>query len=80
VQLTPGMVVRAKIRTAPARPVGTWTSWAVALPGADWEEHHEQAVWKEIDDCIPGTLAGHRQEPEPNQRPAPAAMRHLGNW
>jgi protein-L-isoaspartate O-methyltransferase len=50
VDLTPGMVVRAKVRTAPARPIGTWTSWAVALPGADWEEHDEQAVWEEIDD------------------------------
>ena len=34
----------------PARPAGTWTSWAIALPGADWEEHDEQAVWEEIDD------------------------------
>jgi hypothetical protein len=50
VQLTPGMVVRAKVRTAPARPAGTRTSWAVALPGAGWEEHDEQAVWQEIDD------------------------------
>ena len=50
VQLTPGMVVRAKVRTAPAQPIGTWTSWAVALPGAGWEEHDEQAVWQEIDD------------------------------
>jgi hypothetical protein len=50
VQLTPGMVVRAKVRTAPARPAGTWTSWAVALPGAGWEEHDEQAIWQEIDD------------------------------
>ena len=50
VELTPGMVVRAKVRTAPARPAGTWTSWAVALPGAGWEEHDEQAVWQEIDD------------------------------
>jgi len=50
VQLTPGMVVRARVRTAPARPMGTWTSWAVALPGADWEQHDEQAVWEEIDD------------------------------
>jgi hypothetical protein len=48
VQLTPGMVVRAKVRTAPARPAGT--SWAVALPGAGWEEHDEQAIWQEIDD------------------------------
>ena len=50
VELTPGMVVRARVRTAPARPIGTWTSWAIALPGADWEEHDEQAVWEEIDD------------------------------
>jgi hypothetical protein len=50
VELTPGMVVRARVRTAPARPVGTWTSWAIAMPGADWEEHDEQAVWEEIDD------------------------------
>jgi len=50
VELTPGMVVRARVRTTPARPVGTWTSWAIALPGADWEEHDEQAVWQEIDD------------------------------
>ena len=50
VQLTPGMAVRAKIRTAPAQPIGTWTSWAIALPGARWEEHDEQAVWQEIDD------------------------------
>ena len=50
VELTPDMVVRARVRTAPARPVGTWTRWAVALPGADWEEHDEQAVWEEIDD------------------------------
>jgi SAM-dependent methyltransferase len=50
IELTPGMMVRARVRTAPARPVGTWTSWAIALPGADWEEHDEQAVWEEIDD------------------------------
>jgi SAM-dependent methyltransferase len=49
-ELTAGMVVRARVRTAPARPAGTWTSWAIALPGADWEEHDEQAVWEEIDD------------------------------
>ena len=48
--LTPGMAVRARVRTAPARPAGTWTSWAIALPGADWEEHDKQAVWEEIDD------------------------------
>jgi protein arginine N-methyltransferase 1 len=50
VELTPGMVVRARVRTAPARPMGTWTSWAIALPGAEWEEHDEQSVWEEIDD------------------------------
>jgi SAM-dependent methyltransferase len=50
VELAPGMSVRARVRTAPARPAGTWTSWAIALPGADWEEHDEQAVWQEIDD------------------------------
>jgi SAM-dependent methyltransferase len=50
VALMPGMVVRARVRTAPARPVGTWTSWAIAMPGADWEEHDEQAIWEEIDD------------------------------
>ena len=50
VELTPGMSVRARVRTAPARPAGTWTSWAIALPGAGWEEHDEQAVWEEIDD------------------------------
>jgi predicted RNA methylase len=50
VELTPGMVVRARVRTAPARPIGTWTSWAIALPGAAWEEHDEQAVWDEIGD------------------------------
>ena len=50
VQLTPGMVVRARVRTAPARPMGTWTSWAIAMPGADWEEHDEQSVWEEVDD------------------------------
>jgi hypothetical protein len=50
VKLTPGMAVRARVRTTLARPIGTWTSWAIALPGADWEEHDEQAVWEEIDD------------------------------
>ena len=49
IELTPGIGVRTKVRTAPARPVGTWTSWAIALPGADWEEHDEQSVWVELD-------------------------------
>lgn len=50
VALTQSMVVRARVRNAPARPAGTWTSWAIALPGADWERHDEQAVWQEIDE------------------------------
>ena len=50
VELTPGMAVRARVRIAPARPIGTWTSWAIAMPGDDWEEHDEQSVWEEIDD------------------------------
>ena len=50
VALTPGMLVHARVRTTPARPNGTWTSWAVSLAGAGWEEHDEQAVWEEIDD------------------------------
>jgi predicted RNA methylase len=50
VELRPGMVVRARVRTTPAQPVGTWTNWAIALPDTDWEEHDEQAVWQEIDD------------------------------
>ena len=50
VELTPDMVVRARVRTALARPAGTWTSWAIAMPGAGWEEHDEQSVWEEIDD------------------------------
>ncbi len=37
-------------RTALARPIGTWTIWAIAMAGADWEEHDEQSIWREIDD------------------------------
>ena len=33
VELAPGMIVRARVRTAPARPVGTWTRWSIAMPG-----------------------------------------------
>ena len=47
--LTPGDDVRARVRTAPARPTGTWTSWAVAKPGGDWEEHDEQSIWEEVE-------------------------------
>jgi protein arginine N-methyltransferase 1 len=50
VELVPGTVVRARIRNAPARPEGTWTRWAIAMPGGDWEEHDEQSMWEEIDD------------------------------
>ena len=50
IELTPGLSVRARVRTAPAQPVGTWTSWAIALPGGEWEEHDEQSVWEEIGD------------------------------
>ena len=50
VELTPGMDVRARVRTAPARPEGTWTRWAIAMPGGDWEEHDERSIWEEIDD------------------------------
>jgi hypothetical protein len=33
------------------RPQGSGgEGWAIALPGADWEEHDEQAVWEAIDD------------------------------
>ena len=49
VELTPATAIRARVRTILARPVGTWTSWAIALPGSEWEEHDEQAVWEEID-------------------------------
>jgi SAM-dependent methyltransferase len=50
VELAPGMIVRARVRTAPARPAGTWTRWAIEVPGADWEQHDEQSIWTEIDD------------------------------
>ena len=50
VELAPGMTVNARVRTAQANPVGTWTSWAIALPGSHWEEHDEQAIWVEITD------------------------------
>jgi hypothetical protein len=50
VELTPDLDVRARVRTAPAQSFGTWTSWGIALPGGDWEEHDEQSVWEEIGD------------------------------
>jgi SAM-dependent methyltransferase len=50
VKLTPDTVVRARVRTASAQPFGTWTRWAIAMPGADWEEHDEQSVWEEINE------------------------------
>ena len=50
VELTPGLAIGARVRTAPARPVGTWTSWAVAMPDGDCEQHDEQSIWHELDD------------------------------
>jgi protein arginine N-methyltransferase 1 len=50
VNLTPGMVVSARVRTTLAQPFGTWTSWGIAMPDADWEEHDEQSVWEEINE------------------------------
>jgi SAM-dependent methyltransferase len=50
VKLTPGTAVRTRVRNTPAQPAGTWTSWAIALPGAEWEEHDEQTIWIEIDE------------------------------
>ena len=50
VELTPGTFIHAKVRTTLARSAGTWTSWAVALPGTGWEEHDEQAIWEEHDE------------------------------
>ena len=50
VELTSGTTVRARVRTAPAQPFGTWTRWATAMPGADWEHHDEQSVWAELED------------------------------
>jgi type I protein arginine methyltransferase len=49
-ELTPGTGVRFKVRNAPANPVGTWTRWAIAMPGEGWEEHDEQSIWEEIAD------------------------------
>ena len=49
VEVGPGTPVRARVRTAPARPMGTWTSWAVQFPGCDWEAHDEQSVWQELE-------------------------------
>ena len=47
-ELTPGTSVRFQVRNVPAIPAGTWTSWAVAMPGAGWENHDEQSIWQEI--------------------------------
>jgi precorrin-6B methylase 2 len=41
--------VRARVRTAPARDIGTWTRWALRISDGPWEEHDEQYVWKEIE-------------------------------
>ncbi len=60
VEVTPGITVRARVRTAIARPAGTWTSWAIAVPDADSEHHDEQSIWAEIDysGVIPIRLPG----------------------
>jgi SAM-dependent methyltransferase len=50
VELEAGSAVRARVRTAPARNLGTWTSWALGIRAGAWEEHDEQSVWAEIDD------------------------------
>jgi SAM-dependent methyltransferase len=49
-RLDPGSIVRARVTSTPARQIGTWTSWGLELPEGTWEEHDEQAVWREIDD------------------------------
>ncbi len=50
VRLEAGSVVHARVRTAPARTIGTWTSWALKIGDGAWEEHDEQSVWAEIED------------------------------
>src|SRR6266542_1835502 len=35
----------------PARPMKTWARWAIAMPGADWEEHNETPVGEDIGDA-----------------------------
>jgi len=50
VRLEAGSVVHARVRTAPARSIGTWTSWAVKIRDTPWEEHDEQSVWAELED------------------------------
>lgn len=45
-----GMTVGLRVKNIPAQLVGIWTSWAIVLPGADWAEHDERAIWDEIDD------------------------------
>jgi len=50
IYLTAGTTVRAKVTTTMARPMGTWTRWAIAMPDSEWEEHDERSVWEEIED------------------------------
>jgi SAM-dependent methyltransferase len=50
VELEAGSIARARVRTAPARSLGTWTRWAVKIDDGAWEEHDEQSVWTEIDE------------------------------
>jgi SAM-dependent methyltransferase len=49
VQLRAGSVVRARVRSAPALSMGTWTRWALQSEDGAWEEHDEQLVWAEIE-------------------------------
>jgi SAM-dependent methyltransferase len=50
VALEAGSVARVRVRTEPARTMGTWTSWALAIENGVWEEHDERSVWRELDD------------------------------
>jgi SAM-dependent methyltransferase len=49
-ELRAGSVTRVRVRTEPARTMGTWTSWAVEIGDGTWEEHDEQSVWTELVD------------------------------
>ena len=50
VELDAGSVARVRVRTKPARALGTWSSWAVQIRDGVWEEHDEQSVWTELED------------------------------
>ncbi len=42
--LTPGMAVRARVKSTPARPTGTWTSWAIASYTSSGTNHDRRAI------------------------------------